>query len=146
MVVNDIRMKVNLRELVYQGVEFLVLDKFVHWFVHLKVLQDLVNIIRETTEVVIEVRSNFIGFTLQSLKVIVRIVEEGKTRFLLDDWRDIIQTTFLEFLVKRDNLILVGFNQTVQSSEDNKGENDIPILVRFEQPSQFIVTNSPNER
>jgi hypothetical protein len=79
-------MKVYFGELIYQRVEFLVLHKFIYGFVHLKVLQDLVNIIRETSEVIIEVRTNLIGFTLQSLKVVIRVVEEGKTCFLFDDW------------------------------------------------------------
>ena len=47
--------------------------------------------------------------------------------------------------METDDLVLSVLDHTVQTSQDRERKDDVPILVGFEQSSQNVVTDVPDE-
>ena len=145
MVVNPVRMQIYFGELINQRIQFLVLEQFFNRFIQLKILDDLMHILREPVEVVREVHFQSVRVRLQPLQVVSRGIVEGQTGFLFDDRIDIVYFIFERF-IQFNNFILMRFDEAIEAPQHHEGQDHIAVFMGFEQSPQFIVAHFPYKR
>lgn len=138
MVVNGSRVKVKLRELVYQEIQSFVLVEFLHQWGDGEVLNDIKDILGVPLNIVIEVHQHIVRVTLESCEVVVGVIEKLESDlFPYDGFR--VQLTFV-LLIQLVYLGLPWFEDTVQSSHHHEGENHTTVFTGFEETTQNVIS------
>ena len=87
---------------------------------------------------------NVLRVLSQTVEIEPGVIEKGGSDFPHDDRRGVIYLGLI-FLMETDDFVLPVLNDTVETSQDRERKNDVPVLVGFEQSSQNVITNVPDE-
>lgn len=135
VVVDLIGMQIDLGEFVAEDEQPVVFVQPVDKLIEVEVFDDVFDLFAEFAEVVGKVEADVVGVVFQSGKVVSGGVVEAGTRLVQNDLgQGIFGDDIFESVVGVDGFVFsVIFGQdAVQSAQDEEGEGDVAVFVRFE--------------
>jgi hypothetical protein len=145
MIGDQIWMEVDFSELIHQHEQQIVLGQTCYDFLYGEVFNDVPDILAESVDVVAKVALDIAGVLGQSVKIEVRgVVKPQASSGLKADRRGIRQFV-LESLIGFDDVVFLPVQNAVQSPQNDKRKNYVPIFVLFENASQNVISDLPDE-
>ena len=135
VVVHLIGVQIDLGELVAEDEQPIVFVQPVDELIEVEVFDDVPHILAEAVEVVGEVEADVVGVGFQSGKVVSGGVVKAGIRLVQNDpGQGIFGDDIFEAVVGVDGFVFsVVFRQdAVQTAQDEEGEGDVAVFVRFE--------------
>ena len=148
VVVHLIRVQIDLGELVAEDEQPIVLVQPVDELIQVEVFDDVPDIFAEAVEVVGEVEADVVGVGFQTREVVLRGVVEAGLRLVQNDpGQGFFGDDIFEAVVGVDGFVfpVVVCQDAVQPAQDEEGEGDVAVFVRFEQASEDVVGDVPHE-
>ena len=135
VVVHLIGVQIDLGELVTEDEQPIVFVQPVDELIKVEVFDDVPDIFAEAIEVVGEVEADVVGVGFKTREVVLRgVVEAGVRRVQNDPGQGFFGDDIFEAVVGVDGFVFpVVFGQdAVQPAQDEEGEGDVAVFVRFE--------------